>query len=125
VHDVDVREAATGERVGLALRGVEAEELSRGQTLAVPGSMEVAQELVADGWTKCPFYRGTPAAGQSLHALVGLQFVPARLTAIEGGKVRLTPDRPVAFRPGDSVHVADLSAPSGPRIVGRATARRP
>jgi selenocysteine-specific translation elongation factor len=30
VHDVDVKEAGAGERVGLALRGVEADELSRG-----------------------------------------------------------------------------------------------
>ncbi len=125
VHDVEVKEAATGERVGLALKGLEAEELSRGQTLAPPGALHVAQEIRGSGWRTCRFYRGTPAAGQSLHLLVGLQFVPARLESLDGGNVHLRPDRPVAFSAGDPLHVADLSATSGPRIVGRASAVPP
>jgi selenocysteine-specific translation elongation factor len=124
VHDVEVREAGAGERVGLALKGVEAEELSRGQTLAPADSLTVASELAGTDWRVCRYYRGKPAAGQSLHVLVGLQFVPARLEAIDGGSVRLRPDRPVGFADGDPIHVADLSAVTGPRIVGRAVARR-
>ncbi|MCI4331599.1 MAG: hypothetical protein L3K19_07120 [Thermoplasmata archaeon] len=125
VHDVEVREAGTGERVGLALKGVEAEELSRGQTLAPDGSLTVATEVTCGDWRTCRFYRGKPSAGQSLHALFGLQFVPTRLEALEGSTVRLRADRPVAFAPGDPVHLADLSATSGPRIVGRASANPP
>lgn len=125
VHDLDRKEAETGERVGLALKGVEAEEVGRGQTLAPAGAMEVGSTLAGDAWRVCRFYRGTPAAGQSLHALVGLQFVPVKVGGIEGDRVTLQPDRPVAYAPGDPILVADLSATSGPRIVGRATALRP
>ncbi|MGI0067634.1 MAG: EF-Tu/IF-2/RF-3 family GTPase, partial [Thermoplasmata archaeon] len=39
VHDVDVKEARTGDRVGVALKGVDVDELSRGQILAGPTTL--------------------------------------------------------------------------------------
>lgn len=121
VHDVDVAEAVTGQRVGMALKGVEADELGRGQVLAPDGSLGVSQTLTGTAWTKCPYYRGNPGPGQQVNVLVGLQFVPASVTALSGGTIALETDRPVAFAPKDRVFVSDLSAPTGPRIVGRAT----
>jgi len=44
--------------------------------------------------------------------------VPAKLEMAGTDSVRLTADRPVAFRPGERAVLADLSPPSGPRIVG-------
>lgn len=120
VHDVDVREAATGERVGMALKGVEAEELSRGQVLAPAGALQTATKLQARGWERSRYYRGAAEAGSQLQLLVGLQLVPAKLESLGGGTVTLAPDRPVAFTPGERAILADLSPPSGPRIVGHA-----
>ena len=120
VHDVDVKEARSGERVGVALRGVEADELSRGQTLAAEGGMEAGTRLTAERWTPCRYYRATVHDGTPLHALVGLQFVPARVTLRPNARLELDADRPVAWARGDPVFVADLDASPGPRIVGRA-----
>ncbi len=118
VHDVDVREAVTGERVGVALKGVEADELSRGQVLAPPGALSVASTLQGGPLQKSRYYRGAATAGTQLQLLVGLQLVPAKLEMAGTDSVRLTADRPVAFRPGERAVLADLSPPSGPRIVG-------
>ena len=125
VHDVDVRSANTGERVGTALKGVEAEELSRGQVLAPEGSLSVATTVRGSDWRKSRYYRGTIAPGAQVQLLVGLQLVPARFGEVGESAITLTPDRPVAFALGDPIVVADLSPPSGPRIVGRAVAAAP
>jgi selenocysteine-specific translation elongation factor len=120
VHDVDVPEAVTGDRVGMALKGVEADELSRGLELAPEGSRQVATEWKDVEFTPCRYYRGEIQAGAGWHALVGLQFVPVQITARRENWLDLAPDRPVAYAKGDPAYLADLSATSGPRIVGRA-----
>ncbi len=123
VHDADVREASSGSRVGLALKGIEAEELARGQVLAEPGALKVGPAAELADWRTSRYYRGKLSAGQSLHAGVGLQFVPAKVEALEGNTLRASFDRPVAYEPGDPAFLADLSVTAGPRIVGRGTLR--
>ncbi len=121
VHDVDVREAVTGERVGVALKGVEADELARGQILAPVGALSVASSFAGGPLQRSRYYRGAATPGTQLQLLVGLQLVPAKLEEILPDGVRLAADRPVAFRPGERAVLADLSPPSGPRIVGWTT----
>ncbi|MCI4317750.1 MAG: hypothetical protein L3J96_04365 [Thermoplasmata archaeon] len=121
VHDIDVREATTGERVGIAMKGVEADEISRGQTLAPEGALTVEPTLTGSSFVRSPYYRGKPGPGQQLNVMVGLQFVPAGITALDDGTIELSSDRPIAYSPGESIFLADLSVTSGPRIVGRAT----
>jgi len=119
VHDIDRKDAACGERVGLALKGVEADEVSRGETLAPAGSLSEGSRLKTGPLEKCRYYRGNVAHGGQFQLAVGLQVVPAILeeTGASGGVI--VPDRPVVFRPNESALLLDLSAPSGPRIVGR------
>jgi selenocysteine-specific translation elongation factor len=118
VHDIDVREAVTGERVGVALKGVQADELFRGQVLAPAGALSVATTLSGGALQKSRYYRGAATAGTQIQLLVGLQLVPAKLEEAGPTSVRIAADRPVAFRPGARAVLADLSPPSGPRIVG-------
>ena len=120
VHDVDVREAGCGSRVGLALKGVEVVELSRGQVLAEEGQLRTTTRIDVVDWAKSRYYRGVPAAGQSVQVQLGLQIVPAKWVALDGASGALEADRPIAYETGDPVVVADLSAAAGPRIVGRA-----
>jgi selenocysteine-specific translation elongation factor len=119
VHDIDRKDAGCGERVGVALRGVEADEVSRGETLAPQGSLTAATELPTGPLEKCRYYRGEVAHGGQFQLAVGLQVVPAILQAVgpDGGNV--VPDRPVVYRPGEAALLLDLSVPSGPRVVGR------
>jgi len=120
VHDVDVPTAATGERVGVAIKGVDADELSRGQTLAPEGSLRVATTLSATVDKPCRYYKGTISEGLVGNLLVGLQLVPARVTGgTAGGPLTVETDRPVVMATGEAAYLADLSAAPGPRIAGR------
>jgi len=120
VHDIDRKEAGCGERVGVALKGAEADELERGQVLAPDGTLREGTAL-SGAFVKCRYYRGDAGPGAALHAVVGLQVVPAELDAWTPAEARFTTDRPVAYAPGDPAYLIDLSVPSGPRIVGRTT----
>jgi selenocysteine-specific translation elongation factor len=119
VHDVDRKEAECGERVGVSLKGVDAEELERGQTLAPPGEFREGTTLSGGSLGRCRYYRGDAGPGAQLHLAIGLQIVPVVLDRLDGVGTTITADRPVAFRPGSVAFLADLSVPAGPRIFGR------
>jgi len=119
VHDVDVRSAEAGSRVGVALKGLDADELERGQVLAPEGSFPVGPAVSATLSKRCPYYRGKVGPGAQLHLLNGLQFVPAAVVSAEGDSLQLESDRPVALDPDSPTLLADLSATPGPRVVGR------
>jgi selenocysteine-specific translation elongation factor len=123
VHDVDRKDAAVGERVGVALKGVEADELARGQTLAPDGSLRDGVGVELSSFQRCRYYRGDAGPGAQLHLSLGLQVVPAVVDEFAGGTVRVTTDRPVSFAGGDEGFLLDLSVPAGPRIFGRGSAK--
>jgi selenocysteine-specific translation elongation factor len=118
VHDVDRTEAACGERVGVALKGVDADEVARGQILAPEGSFEPGRRL-GGTLARCRYYRGDAGPGAQLQVAVGLQLVPALVDRLDGDTAEVTTDRPVAARPGSPAYLFDLSVSSGPRILGR------
>ena len=122
VHDLDVSEAATGERVGLALKGVEAADLARGQVLAPESEMTVSPQLALKNVHRSPYFRGSLAPGASLYLQVGMQLAPAKLTSLEEGRATLVADRDLAYEPGLGALVSDLSVPSGPRAAFAGTA---
>jgi selenocysteine-specific translation elongation factor len=119
VHDIDRKEVGCGERVGAALKGVEADEISRGQVLAPEGSLREGTRLTSGPVERCRYYRGDAAVGAHLHLSLGLQVVPVVLEEMSATGGILTPDRPVAYQPNDSAVLIDLSVPVGPRVVGR------
>lgn len=119
VHDIDRKEAASGERVGVALKGVDAEELDRGQLLAPEGRAEAGPVLVGGPLARCRYYRGDARPGAQIHVALGLQVVPATLEGLSDEGVRLTCDRPVVGVARSAAFLLDLSVPAGPRIVGR------
>lgn len=119
VHDVDRKDAGCGERVGAAIKGAEADELSRGQVLAPEGSLAEGTTLSGGPIVRCRYYRGDAATGARIHAAIGLQFVPASLDESTPNGVTMTTDRAVVYEPGVLATLADLSVPAGPRIIGR------
>jgi len=119
VHDIDRKDAGCGERVGVALRGVEADELERGQVLAPEGALREGTRLEGGPLARCRYYRGDAGVGARVHLGIGLQAVPGTLEEVGAGRVVATTDRPVVHAPGTPVIVMDLSVPAGPRIVGK------
>jgi selenocysteine-specific translation elongation factor len=123
VHDVERKEAYVGERVGVALKGAEADELSRGQTLAPEASLGQGTNLILSPLERCRYYRGDAGPGALLHLSLGLQVVPATLDALDATGTRVTADRPVVFGENDVGFLLDLSVPAGPRLFARALVR--
>jgi len=119
VHDVDRKEATCGERVGVSLKGVDADELARGQVLAPPGSFGDGTSVAGGPLERCRYYRGDAGPGARVHLALGLQVVPADLDRLDGARTTAVTDRPVAFRPGMRALLLDLSVPAGPRLLGR------
>ncbi len=122
VHDVDRKEAGCGERVGVSLKGVDADELERGQVLAPAGSLHDGSSVAGGPLVRCRYYRGDAGPGSRLHLALGLEVTPCALERSDGSGVTVAPDRPVTWRVGQAGFLLDLSVPAGPRIVGRFSA---
>lgn len=119
VHDVEVPQAMGGDRVGVALKGVDPDELARGQILAPEGSLHASPSLLGIDLVPCRYHRTPWGEGAQMHLAAGLQVVPVAVGAREEKQAIFTADRPVAFRPGQRAYVLDLSATAGPRIAAR------
>ncbi|MDK2892462.1 EF-Tu/IF-2/RF-3 family GTPase [Methanohalophilus sp.] len=79
MHDVDVKSASTGSRVGLALKGIQSKDIERGFVLS-------ERENVAESFTlksRISPYSAPLAVSNVLHLFVGLQSTPVRLEKIE------------------------------------------
>ena len=119
-QDVDVREAAQGTRVGVALKGVDADQISRGQLLAPASGHAVGNRFLLRDRRDSRYYRGWVEPGAQLQFLVGLQLVPARVESAAPDGVEVSTDRSLVADRGDPAWLADLSAAPGPRMVARA-----
>ena len=120
VHDVDLPQVESGSRVGVALKGVEAEDISRGEILAPEGTLRTGDLLELTDYRPCRFFKGRAGEGDKVHVSVGLQTAPARIQMVDGPRVQITVDRPLAWLPGDVALLVQLSSPGpGPRLAGR------
>jgi len=78
MHDVDVKSAAAGARVGLALKNIQSKDVERGCIIS-------EKETVTTGFTlRCRLSQFTKqiSAGDVLHLFVGLQSSPVRVEKI-------------------------------------------
>lgn len=119
-QDIDIREAVRGTRVGVALKGVDADEISRGQILAPASGHTVGDRFALRERQSSRYYRGRVEKGAQLQLLLGLQLVPARLDSVTPDRLEISTDRPLVADTGDPAWLSDLSAAPGPRMVARA-----
>jgi selenocysteine-specific translation elongation factor len=105
-HDDDCDEAYTGDRVGLALKNIDAEELDRGYVLT--RSKEVVTSETIHGEAQLVRYWQEPLReGMVLHVGHWMQFVPARIESVhaEGDwrapALSLSLEKELVYLPGD------------------------
>lgn len=81
-HDDDAAYAIPGDRVGLALKGVETEDLDRGYVLSA--SPEITSSATINGRASLVRYWPSPLKeGMVLHAGLWMQFIPARVAFVD------------------------------------------
>ena len=119
VNDVDFESAGRGIRVGLSLRGVTPEDLSKSHWLD-DGSFSTADALALE-LSKSPFYR-QEIASRDLHIQVPGEMVPARFASDSGGRVLAKLPWAVPVWEGMRASVIDLNGGSL-RVAGGATVR--
>lgn len=98
MHDDPVEEAASPGRVGLAVKGVGPDQVSRGDVLCAPGAEQISTQIELD-FTKSPFYKGDIAQNQMCLINVGLQIKPAKFTSIN--PLKLVLEKPLVYNKGD------------------------
>jgi len=121
-HDDDFDWAGTGDRAGIALKNIDAEELDRGDVLSSDDTLKAESSLAA----RAELIRYWPAPlkeGTVIHIGHWMQFVPARVVSVEAGEdwrrpiLKLELDKPLVYRSGDRAVIHQLEG-SKLRIAG-------
>lgn len=119
VHDEDVAEASFGNRVGVALKGIDASEIERGCILAPPGSLNTYSSLRLKLEIN-KYWKGELHQGSVVHVAAGLQIRPAKLIAVsDDGTVETGFEKPLSLSRGEQVMLLDINSKSL-RLIGKA-----
>jgi selenocysteine-specific elongation factor len=119
VHDRDVPSASAGERVALALPGVERRGLHRGDALVTGGAFPVSYRLDVELEELVPIENG---ARVSVHH--GTSRIPARVARVGTGTAQLRLEAPVVAARGDRVVLRGETTLGGATVLDPAPPRR-
>jgi selenocysteine-specific translation elongation factor len=115
-HDDDFDTAELGNRVGLALKSIEADQLERGMVLT--NNPEYKTTNTIKGKLNLVKYWVNPVnTGMAVHVGNGMQFITATVDHIENGDVEIGLQKPLAYKPGDKATVMYLNG-GNLRVVG-------
>jgi len=120
-HDDDWGIAVVGDRVGLALKGIEADRLDRGYVLSTDSELKTSLQIEAEAQL-IRFWPSALKEGMVLHVGHWMQMVPCRLLRVEGQDwhrpiVEMLFDTEMVHRPGDRAVLTYLEG-GKLRIVG-------
>jgi selenocysteine-specific translation elongation factor len=105
-HDDEVDRAGPGDRVGIALKNIELADMDRGTVLTNDASLSVSSSLIVPV-TLSPYWQLPLKPGMVVHIGHWMQFLPARLLAVERGSssrqllISLALEHPLVYPPGD------------------------
>ena len=112
-HDLDADDGVKGDHVGLALRGIESDELDRGFVITTDQSVKMTCSVSG----KVSLVKYWPSAlkeGMVLHIGHWMQMVPCRVTAVDNGAdfrsadVTFELDSDIIHKPGDKAIIMYL-----------------
>ncbi|MBR9707077.1 MAG: hypothetical protein GOV15_01440 [Candidatus Diapherotrites archaeon] len=118
MHDRDVKEAPTFARVGTALKGVEADEIGKGDVLTDDKEMKKRKTFTLE-FTKLPFYKKEINPGDSFHLSLSLQTNPVKVKKVNEKTLELESEKAFVLLKAKAVLI-DLNNP-GLRIAGYGT----
>ena len=98
MHDDDVKESISPARVGLSLKNIKHDEITRGDILSNDTSIKTVTEITID-FKQNQFFKATLAENQMCLVSVGLQIKAAKFASIS--PMKLTFEKPVIVMPGD------------------------
>mgnify|MGYP000846015206 FL=1 len=104
-HDIDADFGYEGDHVGLALRGIDSDELDRGYVLTTDTSVKMSKSV--SGSARIVKYWPSPVKeGMVLHVGHWMQMVPGRVESSSGDakspELRIALESPMIHKPGDT-----------------------
>jgi selenocysteine-specific translation elongation factor len=121
-HDQDCELSSAGDRVGLALKGVEVKDLDRGAILSSDSSVKSTSSLTARAQV-VKYWPAPLQEGMMVHISHWMQFLPARVEAAKSNgdwhqvELTLKLEKSLVYKPGSQ---AVLTYPEGSklRVIG-------
>jgi len=105
-HDIDADDGVKGDHVGLALRGIDSEDLDRGHVLTTDPSLKMSRAV--SGKVRLVKYWTSPLKeGMVLHLGHWMQMVPCRIAGVDSGEdfrsatVKIEMESDVIHKSGD------------------------
>lgn len=117
MHDDPAESAASPARVGLAVKGASAGDISRGDVLCTPGAVKVSSGVLSAKFVKSPFFKGDIAENQMYMLSVGMQIRPVKVKLV-GDMLEITPEKPLVYQPEQSCMLLKPDSQST-RIIGK------
>ncbi|NWG36244.1 EF-Tu/IF-2/RF-3 family GTPase [Nitrososphaera sp.] len=117
MHDDPVESSASPARVGLAIKGLSAADISRGDIICAQGAAQVSSGPLKTKFEKSPFFKGDLAENQMYMLSLGLQIRPVRIKQA-GDVLEMTPEKPLACVKGQACVLLKPDSAST-RIIGK------
>jgi selenocysteine-specific translation elongation factor len=119
MHDDPVETASSPSRVGLAIKGVDVDDISRGDVICLSDAIEASSGPVNISFTKSPFFKGELLENHTYMISVGMQIRPVKIKQ-QADLLQVTPEKPIAYGEGQTCVLLKPDSPST-RIVGKGT----
>lgn len=118
MHDDPVQSSSSPARVGLAIKGVTAEEISRGDIICTRDAVNISSGPLRVNFAMSPFYKGEISDNQMYMLSVGMQIRPARVKNLGDSLLEITAEKPLAYQKGQRC-VFLKPDNQGTRIIGK------
>lgn len=118
-HDTDFDTAEPGNRVGLALKNIEVNQLDRGTVLTNDDSVKQTDSITGS-ITHVKFWTKPVESGMAIHIGNGMQFISGSIVENNDGKMTIKTQKPVVYQDGDNLSIIYLNG-GNLRIMGSIT----
>ena len=115
MHDDDVKEAVSPARVGLSLKNIKPDEITRGDILSNDNSVNILNEISLD-FKKNQFYKNIISKNEMCLVNIGMQIKSGKFMSISPVKLKL--DKPMVVLPNDTCVLLKPESQSI-RIIGK------
>jgi selenocysteine-specific translation elongation factor len=117
MHDDPVESSSSPARVGLAIKGPGAEDISRGDVICAPDAVKISTGAISVKFAKSPFFKGDLPENHTYMVSVGMQVKTAKIK-LEGETLQITPEKPLVYLQGQTLVLLKPDS-QGTRIVGK------
>jgi selenocysteine-specific translation elongation factor len=117
MHDDPAESSSSPARVGLAIKGTGADDISRGDVICAPDAASVSSGAVTVRFSKSPFFKGDLPENHTYMISVGMQVRAAKIK-LEGEILQVTPEKPIVYQQGQTLVLLKPDS-QGTRIAGK------